>query len=148
MKRSQNDPYWEVVVEQYDNGMTPEDLVRAYDTLELADVHAVIAYYLRHKDEVTAYLKRRKEEADALRDLKRLTAVEIEVRVRRHDHILEALPLHSIDFRIHVFAADFRGVFVAGEERESLAQCHVLLIEILHAADRRPEVETGASVQP
>src|SRR5438128_11038140 len=57
----------DLVVEQYENGMTPEDLVRAYDTLELADVHAVIAYYLRHKDEVTAYLKRRKEEADALR---------------------------------------------------------------------------------
>jgi uncharacterized protein (DUF433 family) len=31
----------DLVVEQYDNGMTPEDLVRAYDTLDLADVHAV-----------------------------------------------------------------------------------------------------------
>jgi len=32
----------------------------------LADVHAVIAYYLRHRDEVRAYLKRRQEEAEAL----------------------------------------------------------------------------------
>ena len=32
-----------------------------------ADVHAVIAYYLRHRDEVRAYLKRRGEEAEALR---------------------------------------------------------------------------------
>jgi hypothetical protein len=55
------------VVEQYENGMTPEDLVRAYDTLDLADVHAVIAYYLRHREEVRAYLKRRDEEARALR---------------------------------------------------------------------------------
>ena len=39
--------------------MTPEDMVRAYDTLLLADVHAVIAYYLRHRDAVRAYLKRR-----------------------------------------------------------------------------------------
>jgi len=46
--------------------MTPEDMVRAYDTLVLADVHAVIAYYLRHRDEVRAYLKRRAEEARAL----------------------------------------------------------------------------------
>jgi uncharacterized protein (DUF433 family) len=57
----------DLVVEQYENGMTPEDLVRAYDTLALADVHAVIAYYLRHRDEVRAYLKRRAEEAEALR---------------------------------------------------------------------------------
>jgi uncharacterized protein (DUF433 family) len=55
-----------LVVEQYENGMTPEDMVRAYDTLLLADVHAVIAYYLRHRDEVRVYLRRRKEEADAL----------------------------------------------------------------------------------
>jgi uncharacterized protein (DUF433 family) len=57
----------DLVVEQYENGMTPEDMVRAYDTLVLADVHAVIAYYLRHRNEVRAYLKRREEEAEALR---------------------------------------------------------------------------------
>ena len=57
----------DLVVEQYENGMTPEDMVRAYDTLVLADVHAVMAYYLRHRDEVRAYLKRREEEAEALR---------------------------------------------------------------------------------
>jgi uncharacterized protein (DUF433 family) len=57
----------DLVVEQYENGMTPEDMVRAYDTLALADVHAAIAYYLRHRDEVRVYLKRREEEADLLR---------------------------------------------------------------------------------
>jgi uncharacterized protein (DUF433 family) len=57
----------ELVVEQYENGMTPEDMVRAYDTLVLADVYATIAYYLRHRDEVRAYLKRGTEEVEALR---------------------------------------------------------------------------------
>ena len=57
----------DLVVEQYENGMSPEDLVRAYDTLDLSDVHAVIAYYLRHRDEVRVYLKRREQEAEALR---------------------------------------------------------------------------------
>jgi uncharacterized protein (DUF433 family) len=57
----------DLVVEQYENGMTPEDLVRAYDTLDLADVRAVIAYYLRHRDEVRDYMSRRREEAAALR---------------------------------------------------------------------------------
>lgn len=56
----------DLVVEQYENGMTPDDLVRAYDTLDLADVYAVIAYYLRHREQVRAYLKRREEEAKAL----------------------------------------------------------------------------------
>jgi uncharacterized protein (DUF433 family) len=58
---------FDLVVEQYENGMTPEDLVRAYDTLDLADVHAAIAYYLRHRPEVQAYLKEREAEAQTLR---------------------------------------------------------------------------------
>jgi uncharacterized protein (DUF433 family) len=57
----------DLVVDQYENGMTPDDMVRAYDTLVLADVHAAVAYYLRHRDEVRAYLKRRAAEAEALR---------------------------------------------------------------------------------
>src|SRR5262245_41035335 len=57
----------DLIVEQYENGMAPEDMVRDYDTLVLADIHAVIASYLRHRTEVWAYLKRRAEEAEALR---------------------------------------------------------------------------------
>lgn len=56
----------DLVVEQYENGMTPEDMVRAYETLALADAHHAIAYYLRHRDEVNAYLKRRALEAAEL----------------------------------------------------------------------------------
>lgn len=57
----------QLIVEQYENGQTPEDMVRAYDTLALADVYAVIASCLRHRDQVQAYLKRRSREAEALR---------------------------------------------------------------------------------
>lgn len=57
----------DLVVEQYEHGMTPEDMVGAYDTLVLADVHSAIAYYVRHRDEVRAYWQRRIEEAEALR---------------------------------------------------------------------------------
>jgi len=56
----------DVIVEQYENGMTPEDLVRAYDTLKLADVHAVIAYYLRHTEGVRSYIAQRRVEAESL----------------------------------------------------------------------------------
>ena len=57
----------DLIVEQYENGMTPEDLVRAYDTLVLADVYAVIAYYLRYREAVGAYLRCRELIATALR---------------------------------------------------------------------------------
>lgn len=57
----------DLIVEQYENGMTPEAMVCAYDSLNLADVYAAIAYYLRHTDDIRAYLKRREAEADALR---------------------------------------------------------------------------------
>lgn len=58
----------DLVVELYQNGMTPEEMVQSYDTLVLEDVYGAIAYYLRHWEEVQAYLKRRREEADALQE--------------------------------------------------------------------------------
>jgi uncharacterized protein (DUF433 family) len=57
----------DLIVEQYENGMAPEDMVRAYDTLTLADVYAALAYYLRHRAEVRAYLAGRRQQAAALR---------------------------------------------------------------------------------
>jgi uncharacterized protein (DUF433 family) len=59
----------DLLVREYENGMAPEDMVRAYDTLELPDVYAALAYHLRHRAEVKAYLKRREEEAARLRTL-------------------------------------------------------------------------------
>jgi len=75
----------DLVVEQYENGMTPEAMVRAYDALKLPDVYAAIEYYLRHTDEVRAYLTRREAEADALRakieaERPRISAAELRAR--------------------------------------------------------------------
>ena len=57
----------DLVVEEYESGMTPEDMVRAYDTLNLAEVYGAIAYYLSHRDAVKEYMRRREEKAQALR---------------------------------------------------------------------------------
>ncbi len=56
----------DLVVEQYECGVTPEEMVQAYDSLSLAEVYSDIGYYLRHKDEVDAYLIRREKDAEAL----------------------------------------------------------------------------------
>lgn len=45
-----------LVVRAFQRGDTPEEIVRAYDTLNLADVYGAVAFYLRHREEVEAYL--------------------------------------------------------------------------------------------
>jgi uncharacterized protein (DUF433 family) len=57
----------ESVWHMHQQGASPADIVRAFDTLELADVHAVLAWALRHADDLGAYLKRRDEEAVQIR---------------------------------------------------------------------------------
>ncbi len=53
----------ELVIRSLEDGTTPEMIVQQFDTLTLPDVYAVIAYYLRHRDEIEAYLERREAEA-------------------------------------------------------------------------------------
>lgn len=48
-------------------GATPEEIAQDYSAVSLADVYAVIAYYLRHRSEVEAYLERRAREHAELR---------------------------------------------------------------------------------
>jgi uncharacterized protein (DUF433 family) len=57
----------ESVWHMYQQGANPADIVQAYDTLDPADVHAVLAWALRHSEDVNAYLKRRDEEAAQIR---------------------------------------------------------------------------------
>jgi uncharacterized protein (DUF433 family) len=57
----------DVVIQSFEDGDTPETIVQQFDTLRLSDVYAVIAYYLRHRDEVRAYLERREGQAEAVR---------------------------------------------------------------------------------
>jgi uncharacterized protein (DUF433 family) len=58
----------ELVIRAFQDGATPETIVQRYATLALADVYAVIAYYLRHRSEVEAYLARREQEAAEVRE--------------------------------------------------------------------------------
>jgi uncharacterized protein (DUF433 family) len=57
----------EWVIEAYENGANPEAIVQSFDRLRLADVYFVIAYYLKHKEEVQQYLAVRDKQAEDIR---------------------------------------------------------------------------------
>jgi uncharacterized protein (DUF433 family) len=55
------------MIYDYKNGATAEQIAFDYPTLDLADIHAVIAYYLRHLQEVETYLAEQEKEAAEIR---------------------------------------------------------------------------------
>ena len=58
----------ELVIQEFQDGATPETIVQQFPTLALSDVYAVIAYYLRHRGEIEAYLAERQELAQQVRE--------------------------------------------------------------------------------
>lgn len=57
----------ELVIRAFEDGATPEAIVQRYPTTTLADIYAVIAYYLRHRALVERYLAERERQAEELR---------------------------------------------------------------------------------
>ncbi len=57
----------DTVIIAFGQGATPEQIVEDYDSLELAEVYAVISYYLQSRETVETYLARRKVERERLR---------------------------------------------------------------------------------
>jgi uncharacterized protein (DUF433 family) len=57
----------ERIVEHYQAGETPEQIVDAYDTLHLPDVYTIIGYYLDHKEVVDEYVRQEDEEGEKMR---------------------------------------------------------------------------------
>ena len=51
----------ELVIRAYDEGLTPELITERYPSLQLPDVYAAIAYYLRHQQQIANYLKQREQ---------------------------------------------------------------------------------------
>ena len=49
------------------DGATPEEISYQYPTLALADIYAVVGYYLSNRNEVEAYLEQRRYEAARVR---------------------------------------------------------------------------------
>lgn len=53
----------ETIVDAFEDGATPEEIAHQYPSVSLSDVYQVIAYYLKHSDELKRYL-------DAARELR------------------------------------------------------------------------------
>jgi uncharacterized protein (DUF433 family) len=58
----------DTIVAAFDAGATAEEIAQQYSSISLADVYSVITYYLRHKNEVSAYLHGRQEQAASVRE--------------------------------------------------------------------------------
>lgn len=54
------------VVYHYEQGATAERIAESFPSLDLAEIYAVIAYYLANRESVQEYMRRQEAEADAL----------------------------------------------------------------------------------
>jgi uncharacterized protein (DUF433 family) len=57
----------ELVIRAFQRGQTPESIVQSYDTLRLADVYAVVSYYLVNPAPFDEYLTRCTEQGETVR---------------------------------------------------------------------------------
>ena len=57
----------ETVVEAFRRGDSPQEIAAAFPGLELADIYAVIAYYLRYRPDVDAYVREQEAKAAEVR---------------------------------------------------------------------------------
>ncbi|UCH93243.1 MAG: DUF433 domain-containing protein [Candidatus Aminicenantes bacterium] len=58
----------DTVIATFNEGATAEEIVIRYPSLHLADVYAVLSYYLRHQQEVKTYLHQRQNAVKQIRN--------------------------------------------------------------------------------
>jgi len=58
----------DTIVDVFQDGATAEEIVHQYPSLDLADVYSVISFYLQRRSDVEAYLRRRQQQRDKVRD--------------------------------------------------------------------------------
>jgi uncharacterized protein (DUF433 family) len=57
----------DTLIQAFQEGATAEEIAQQYPTAPLADVYSVIGYYLRRQAEIEAYLARRRQAAERVR---------------------------------------------------------------------------------
>lgn len=54
------------IVYAYNDGISPEEIVNRFPSVNLADTYLVVGYYLSNKETIDAYLMRREAEAEEM----------------------------------------------------------------------------------
>ena len=73
----------DVIIAAYQHGDTPKEINRGYPTLTLADIYAILAYYLKHREWVDAYLRERDEQSELIyRELEVRNPESVDLRAR------------------------------------------------------------------
>ena len=72
----------DTIVVAFQQGATAEEIAQQYPTVPLSDVYAAIAYYLRHRDEVEAYLEEGERQGNLLRQKQEANRDRQEIRNR------------------------------------------------------------------
>nr|WP_290225744.1 DUF433 domain-containing protein [Trichocoleus desertorum] len=57
----------DTIIAEFNQGATAEGIVEQYSSVTLADVYAVISYYLRHQSEVETYLQQQQQRTQVVR---------------------------------------------------------------------------------
>lgn len=57
----------DIVVDEYNAGMSPEEITYNYPSLTLANTYAVITYYLLNKNDVDDYIDQLNQQAEQIR---------------------------------------------------------------------------------
>lgn len=58
----------DTLVEAFHEGLTAEEMAQQYPSVALADIYAVLGYYLRRRSEVDAYLDEGRRQAREVRE--------------------------------------------------------------------------------
>lgn len=79
----------DTVIGAYELGESPERIAESYPTVTVVDAYGTIAYYLRHRRQLDAYLDERRKSADALQQRLEVTPGHQELRGRIIDRARE-----------------------------------------------------------
>src|SRR6266566_509424 len=74
----------EVVLDKMAHGWSPEEMHRQHPHLSMAQIHAALAYYYEHQDEVDADIERRNRYVEELRAQQKNPFTRKELESRLH----------------------------------------------------------------
>src|SRR3712207_2214404 len=79
----------QALVADFHRGASPEAIAHHYSALNLSDVYLVVGYYLQHRTEVDAYVRRQRELADEARHAYEADTPNDPLRARLVAHVEE-----------------------------------------------------------